>query len=164
MSRLLSAVAASTALFFGTSTAFAQRAPSSPPVVFTPTSTEVVPWTVAQRNLTDALRRADSAEWWVAGPREILPFAGSWREIDGIVEFEKQLGATKRYDKIEIRRYLVSGNEVIAVFLGEGVVRATGKPFRGEIVRVYSFSADKVVRVRNYYDTHAYVRAVRGEP
>lgn len=106
---------------------------------------------------------ADSAEWWVAGPREILPFAGSWRGIDGIVEFEKQLGATMRYDKVEIRQYFVSGNEVIAVFLGEGAARATGKPFRGEIVRVYSFSADKVVRVRNYYDTWAYVRAVRGE-
>lgn len=63
---------------------------------------------------------ADSAEWWVAGPREVLPFAGSWRGIDGIVEFEKQLGATMRYDKVEIRQYLVSGNDVIAVFLGDG--------------------------------------------
>lgn len=107
---------------------------------------------------------ADSAEWWVAGPREILPFAGSWRGLDGIVQFEKQLGATMRYDKVEIRQYLVSGNDVVVVFLGEGVARATGKPFRGEIVRVYSFSENQVVRVRNYYDTHAYVRAVRGEP
>lgn len=106
---------------------------------------------------------ADTAEWWVAGPREILPFAGSWRGIDGIAEFERRLGATMRYDKVEIRQYLVGGNDVVAVFFGEGVARATGKPFRGEIVRVYSFSAGRVVRVRNYYDTWAYVRAVRGE-
>ena len=116
------------------------------------------------RRLRESGLLADSAEWWVAGPRDVLPFAGSWRGIDGIVEFENQLGATMRYDKVEIRQYLVSGNEVVAVFFAEGVARATGKPFRGEILRVYSFSAEKVVRVRNYYDTHAYVRAVRGEP
>ena len=107
---------------------------------------------------------ADSAEWWVAGPREVLPFAGSWRGFEGVVEFEKRLSATMRYDKVELREYLVSGNEVVAIFLGEGVARATGRPFRGEIVRVYTFAGDKVVRVRNYYDTDAYVRAVRGEP
>lgn len=103
---------------------------------------------------------ADSAEWWVAGHREVLPFAGTWRGIDGIVEFEKQLGSTVRYDKVEIRQYLVSGNEVVAGFFGDGIARATGKPFSGEIVRVYSFSVGRVVRVRNYYDTHAYVRAI----
>lgn len=107
---------------------------------------------------------ADSAEWWVAGPREILSFAGSWRGLEGIVEFERRLGATMRYSKVEIQQYLVSGNDVVVVFLGEGVARATGKPFRSEIVRVYSFSRGQVVRVRNFYDTHAYVRAVRGEP
>lgn len=107
---------------------------------------------------------ADSAEWWVAGPRDVLPFAGSWRGIEGIAEFEKQLGATLRYDKVELRQYLASGNDVVAIFLGEGLARATGRPFRGEIVRVYTFARGQVVRVRNYYDTNAYVRAVQGAP
>lgn len=107
---------------------------------------------------------ADSAEWWVAGPRDVLPFAGSWRGLEGVAKFEKLLGATMRYDKVELREYLVSGNQVVAIFLGEGIARASGKSFRGEIVRVYTFDGGKVVQVRNYYDTGAYVRAVRGEP
>lgn len=105
---------------------------------------------------------ADSAEWWVAGDRDVLPFAGSWRGLAGVAEFERLLGETMRYDKVEIREYLVSGNQVAAIFLGEGVARATGIPFRSEIIRIYTFEADKVVRVRNYYDTGAYVRAVLG--
>ena len=107
---------------------------------------------------------ADSAEWWVAGPRDVLPFAGSWRGLEGVAEFEKQLDATMRYDKVELREYLVSGMDVVAIFLGEGIARATGKTFRGDIVRLYTFKDGKVVRVRNYYDTGAYIRAVRGEP
>lgn len=105
---------------------------------------------------------ADSAEWWVAGDRDVLPFAGSWRGLAGIAEFETRLGATMRYDKVEVREYLVSGNQVAAIFLGEGIARATGIPFRSEIVRIYTFDAGRVVRVRNYYDTDAYVRAVLG--
>lgn len=107
---------------------------------------------------------ADTAEWWVAGPRDVLPFAGSWRGLDGVAEFDRQLRATMRYTKVEVREYLVSGNQVAAIFLGEGTARATGKPFRSDIVRLYTFHDGKVVRVRNYYDTGAYMRAVRGEP
>lgn len=106
----------------------------------------------------------DSAEWWVAGPPEVLPFAGTWRGLDGVAEFQRRLGATMRYDTVEVREYLVSGEQVAAIFLGAGVARATGKPFRGEIVRLYTFSEGKIVRVRNYYDTGGYVRAVQGHP
>jgi len=105
---------------------------------------------------------ADSVEWWVAGPPEVLPFAGTWRGIDGIAEFERRLDATMRYDRVELRRYLVSGDDVAAIFVGAGVAKPTGHPFESEIVRLYTFSGGKVVGVRNYYDTAAYVAAVRG--
>jgi hypothetical protein len=51
------------------------------------------------------------------------------------------------------------------VFLGEGVARATGHPFRSEILRLSTFDAAtmRIVRVRNFYDTGAYIAAVRGE-
>ena len=106
---------------------------------------------------------ADSVEWWVAGPPEVLPFAGTWRGIAGIAEFERRLDAAMRYDRVELRRYLVSGDDVAVLFLGAGVAKATGRPFESEIVRVYTFRGGKVLRVRNYYDTAAYVAAVRGQ-
>ena len=106
---------------------------------------------------------ADNVEWWVAGPPDVLPFAGTWRGLDGMAEFTKRLDETMRYDKVELVRYLVSGDDVAAIFIGEGIARATGKPFHSEIVRLYEFEGDKVVRVRNYYDTASYVAAVRGQ-
>ena len=103
---------------------------------------------------------AENVEWWVSGPAEILPFAGTWRGLDGIAEFHKKLAQTMRYDKVELQQYLVSGDDVAAIFIGEGIARATGRAFRSEIVRLYTFRDGKVVRVRNYYDTAAYVAAV----
>lgn len=115
------------------------------------------------RRFREAGLFADSAEWFVAGPPEILPFAGSWHGLKGLADFQQRLDSTMRYDKVELREYLVSGNNVAAIFYGEGIARATGRPFHSEILRLYTFRDGKVIRVRNYYDTASYVSAVRGE-
>lgn len=115
------------------------------------------------QRLRDSGLLAQGAEWWVAGPPEILPFAGTWKGLEGVAEFQHHLGQTMRYDRVELQRYLVSGDDVAAIFLGEGIARVTGRPFRSEIVRMYTFRDRKIIRVRNYYDTAAYVAAVRGQ-
>lgn len=107
----------------------------------------------------------DSVEWIVPGPPDVLPFAGTWRGLAGISEFQRRLDETMRYDRVELLQYLVSANNVAAIFVGEGVAKATGRPFHSEILRLYTFdtAGSKIVRVRNYYDTGAYVRAVKGQ-
>jgi ketosteroid isomerase-like protein len=109
---------------------------------------------------------ADNVEWIVPGPQSILPFAGTWRGLAGVAEFARLLDATMRYDRVELQEYLVSANSVAAVFLGEGIARATGRPFRSEILRLYTFDSagEEIVRVRNFYDTGAYISAVQGGP
>jgi uncharacterized protein len=106
----------------------------------------------------------DSVEWIVPGPPNVLPFAGTWRGLTGIVEFQRRLDKTMRYDRVVLLEYLVSANTVAAIFVGEGVARVSGRPFHSEILRLYTFdpSGSKIVRVRNYYDTAAYVEAVQG--
>ncbi len=109
---------------------------------------------------------ADNVEWIVPGPSNVLPFAGTWRGLSGVAEFARLLDATMRYDRVELQEYLVSANSVAAVFLGEGIARASGRPFRSEILRLYTFDSpgERIVRVRNFYDTGAYVSAVRAGP
>ncbi len=129
---------------------------------------DVIRWIHEGRGIIQRFRDSgalvDSVEWFVPGPADILPFAGTWRGIAGISEFLSRLDATMRYDRVELLEYIVSANNVAAVFIGEGVSRATGRAFRSEILRLYTFdpAGNKIVRVRNYYDTDAYVRAVRG--
>lgn len=116
------------------------------------------------RRFRDSGALADSVEWVVPGPHDVLPFAGTWRGIEGLEAFQTALDRTMRYDRVELREYLVSANNVGAVFVGEGVARTSGRPFRSEILRLYTFDAvsGRIVRVRNFYDTHAYVAAVLG--
>jgi len=40
---------------------------------------------------------AGDVEWWVSGPQEILPFAGTWRGLEGVAEFQKKLSQTMKY-------------------------------------------------------------------
>lgn len=103
---------------------------------------------------------SDSIEWWVPGPKNILPFAGMWKGVEGLNEFSSQLGKTMRYDKVEIREYIIDGDEIAAIFWGEGIALSTGKPFHSEILRLYTFKDGKIVKVRNFYDTDSYVAAL----
>ena len=103
---------------------------------------------------------SEDVEWFVPGPKDILPFAGLWKGVDGITEFNRLLDTTMRYDKVEIKEYLVDGDQVAAIFWGEGIAKATGKSFKSEILRLYTFKNGKIIRVRNFYDTYSYVSAV----
>lgn len=103
---------------------------------------------------------SDSIEWWVPGPKNILPFAGMWKGAEGLNEFSSQLSKTMRYDKVEIREYIIDGDEIAAIFWGEGIALSTGKPFQSEILRLYTFKDGKIIKVRNFYDTNSYVAAL----
>lgn len=118
------------------------------------------------QNIITAFRNADIAaadmEWWVAGPQEILPFSGSYRGLDGVSQFQDRLREAVRYDTVQIVEYIDGGDQVAVIFLGEGIARASGRPFASTILRLFTFDGGKVVRVRNFLDTAAYVAAVQG--
>jgi uncharacterized protein len=103
---------------------------------------------------------SEDVEWFVPGPKNILPFAGLWKGVDGITEFNRLLDTTMRYDKVEIKEYIVDGDQVAAIFWGEGIAKSTGKVFKSEILRLYTFKNGKIIKVRNFYDTYSYVSAV----
>jgi len=103
---------------------------------------------------------AEDIEWFVPGPKDKLPFAGIWIGADGITEFYRLLNLTMQYDKVEIKEYIVDGDQVAAIFWGEGIAKSTGRVFKSEILRLYTFKDGKIIKVRNFYDTSSYVSAV----
>lgn len=103
---------------------------------------------------------APDLEWWVAGPPDRLAFAGSYAGLEGVEEFQRRLNGTVRYDRLSVLEYIVAEDQVGVLFEGEGIALATGKPFRSKILRLYTFRDGLVVRVRNFFDTAAYVAAL----
>lgn len=103
---------------------------------------------------------AEDVEWWAAGMREHLPWAGTWRGRTGVEEFFRILNAEMDYEKFEAEELISDGDHVIAIVSASGRAIRTGRPFESHIVREYTFRNGKIVRVRNFYDTAAYERAL----
>ena len=103
---------------------------------------------------------AEDVEWWAAGLRETLPWAGTWRGRSGVAEFFRVLDAEMDYQKFDAEELISDSDHVIAVVTASGHAIRTGRPFESHIVREYLFRNGKIIRVRNFYDTAAYERAL----
>jgi len=102
-------------------------------------------------------------EWWVSGPEDILPFSGTFKGLEGVADFQQKLNTTFRYDKVRIVEYIDGGNQIGVIFEGDGIARNTGRSFKSNILRLFTFVNGKVIKVRNFFDTDAYTRAYQGK-
>ena len=120
---------------------------------------------MSEAGLVAAVRQsgalAEGVEWEVPGP-DVLPFAGTWKGVDGLWQLERLVNKAVRHDRVELTKYLVSGNDVAAVFTLDGYARASRRPFRSEVFRLYTLEEGRIVRIRSLYDTAAVVEALAG--
>jgi uncharacterized protein len=100
-------------------------------------------------------------EWWVSGPEEVLSFSGTFKGLDGVADFQQRLNTLFRYDKVKIIEYIDGNDQIGVIFEGEGIARNTGRPFKSAILRLFTFVNGKVIKVRNFFDTDAYTRALQ---
>jgi uncharacterized protein len=114
---------------------------------------------LVRNSLFDLL--SDDAEWEVAGSPKVLPWAGTFRGRDAVRQWLETLDEHLDYDRFEPLEFFADGDTVIELVRAHGRAKGSGRPFESEIVRVWSFRGDQVVRVRSFYDTAAYERAFR---
>lgn len=103
---------------------------------------------------------ADDIEWWAAGSRDRLPWAGTWRDKAGVQDFFRVLAREMKYEKFAAEELVAEGDRVIAIVSASGHAVRSGRPFESHIIREYQFRDGRIVRVRNFYDTAAYERAL----
>ena len=114
------------------------------------------------KNLLKSNLLTDDTEWWAAGPQDRLPWAGGHRGLQKIAQWFQVLNAAMEYDQFEPFETVAQGDTVVVVYPAKGRARSTGRAFKSDIVRIYNFHGGKLVRVRSYYDTAAYVAALHG--
>jgi len=102
----------------------------------------------------------DDVEWWVAGPEQRFPWAGSHRGPDGVRRWSELLDEHLEYRTFELVGAWQDGDTVIELVNAWGEARATGNGFASEVVRIWTFRDGSVVRVRSYYDTANYLAAI----
>ena len=117
---------------------------------------------LARSSLYDLV--ADDVEWYVLGSPDVLPWAGTFRGKDGVRRWMALLDERLEYERFELIELFSDGDTVIEIVLAGGRARDTGRSFESEVVRVWTFREGKAVRVRSFYDTGAYERALRESP
>ena len=115
---------------------------------------------LARSSLFDLV--ADDVEWYVLGSPEELPWAGTFRGKDGVRRWMRVLDEHMEYERFEPLELFADGDTVIEIVFAAGRARATGRSFQSEVVRIWTFRDGKAVRVRSFYDTDAYSRALVG--
>lgn len=105
---------------------------------------------------------SDDIEWWAAGPRAILPWAGSWRGPKAVAQWFQVLNGTLDYDRWEPLELHADGDSMIEIIRAGGRVRSNGRRYESEIARIWTFRDGRLGRVRSFCDTAAYVAAMEG--
>jgi ketosteroid isomerase-like protein len=76
---------------------------------------------------------ADDVEWWVAGPADAFPWAGTFHGRDGVRQWADALNAAMDYTRFELLEILGVGDHVVEVIGAGGTARATDRPFESEV-------------------------------
>jgi hypothetical protein len=94
-----------------------------------------------------------------------LPWAGRHVGSDGVKRFFHLLAESMTYEGFDMQHVVADASTVVAIIEAWGFAKATGRTFRGTIVRIYVFRDGKIAKVQNIFDTAAYAAAlIRGRP
>lgn len=106
---------------------------------------------------------ADTIEWFVPGPTQILPWAGLRRGREQVAQFFAEFAQTAETEQFEPQEFIAQGERVVVLGQRRDRVKATGRIFESDWVQVFSLSEGKIVRFHGYIDTAALVAAFRGD-
>jgi ketosteroid isomerase-like protein len=103
---------------------------------------------------------SDDLEFYAAGPPDQLPWAGIIHGSQKVRDNFKVILDIMDYEIFDAREFIAQGNQVVTIISAKATARATGRTVESDIVRIYTFRTGKIIKVRTYYDTAAYVDAI----
>lgn len=113
-------------------------------------------------NLADVLDfLAQDVIWEVAGPTDLMPWAGCWKGHAEVSKYFVLLNEGLAFDKLEPTRYIAQGNTVAVVLHGSGESRY-GVPYSGGVVHWVTVRNGKIDQLQYYRDTFPLVEAIFG--
>jgi ketosteroid isomerase-like protein len=103
---------------------------------------------------------ADNCTWISPGPKDKLPWAGTYKGKQEIANFFAEVERTLELTEFTPREMIEQGDTVVVLGTLAGRAKTTGKPVRNEWAHVFKFSQGKVVFFQEYIDTAADVLAM----
>jgi ketosteroid isomerase-like protein len=84
------------------------------------------------------------------------------RGPEGVRGWLETLNEHMDYERFELLEIHGDAETVVEIVNASGRAAASRRPFESELVRIWTFHADKARLVRSYYDTAAYERSFLG--
>lgn len=107
---------------------------------------------------------ADDVEWWVAGSKESIPYAGTCTGREQVAQFFVTLDETVEYERFEPYEYIAQGDQVVALGRDRRRSRATNNLIENEWAMVFTLRQGKVAALRVYEDTERVALALCANP
>ncbi|MCE6990081.1 nuclear transport factor 2 family protein [Dyadobacter sp. CY323] len=104
---------------------------------------------------------AEDVIWEVAGPTDIMPWAGEWKGHEGVRQYFILLNEGLASDKLVPTRFIVQGNTAAVVLDGSGETR-NGSRFTGGAVHWITITDGKISRLQSYRDAFPIIEALYG--
>jgi ketosteroid isomerase-like protein len=115
-----------------------------------------------KNDLADVLTYLSEEIFWeVAGPTDIMPWAGGWNGHLGVAKFFVLLSEGLAFEKLVPTRYIAQGNTVAIVLDGHGQSKY-GVPFSGGVVHWVTVRNGKISHLQYYRDTYPIIEAIYG--
>jgi ketosteroid isomerase-like protein len=95
---------------------------------------------------------SSDVEWSTPGPSSV-PYCGTFRGPENVVNFFKALGETQRNQKLTTDEVIAQGNKVVTVGRYSADIPATGKRLDTIICHVFTIEDGKVTRFLDLGDT-----------
>jgi uncharacterized protein len=96
---------------------------------------------------------ADDCKYLLPGPKDKLPWAGSYSGKAEIGNFFKVLSEIMEFTKFEPQQMIDGGDTIVVIGTDAGRIRATGKEFEDNWVHVLRYAHGKCVFFQAYLDT-----------
>jgi ketosteroid isomerase-like protein len=104
-------------------------------------------------NMQAAIPFFDNDITWVRPGEPEIPFAGTFKGIEGIIKMLSIQSATLEVKTFLPKKICADDNMVVVLGMDMVVVRSTGKTYTSEWVHAFTFKNGKITYVRVYMDT-----------
>ena len=103
-------------------------------------------------------RLTSDVEWTMEGPSD-LPFTGTFRGPEGVLQFFQGLGSTQSNQKLTMTDVIAQGDKVAGVGRYAANVKSTGKSFDSAVAHYFVIRDGKVARFYDFINTHEVAQA-----
>ena len=102
----------------------------------------------------------EDVDWEVAGPSNIIPFAGNRHGRAQVKEFFHLIEETAQLKEFNPAEFIAQGSNVVVIGHDRGTIKPTGQDYENKWVHVFTLRDGKISKFRQWYHIDVLMNAI----